>query len=216
MTLHRLIGYVFTAGALLGPAQAAAQTPTKPAPQPTKLPYEKDLSTNWVIDGAHARVSFQVRHLVGRVTGDFTNWTGTLRTNGVDWTRGIADVTIQTNSLNTLNAARDADLKSARFFDVKKFPTILFTSTGLVKDGQKVEMGGLLTIKGITKSVALKCEFLGRGKGQDGKERMGFLATTVIERKDFGLVYNELIDGLPLVGDQATITIEFEAVQKEG
>lgn len=206
----RLAGLVSLSLAVMTPAALLAQKPATVA----HSAFEKDLTTTWQVDAAHARVSFQVRHLVGRVTGTFGTWTGTLRTNGIEWTRGTADVTIQAGSLNTLNPARDADLKGPRFFDAKKYPQITFTSTGLVKEGQKVEMGGLLTIRGITKAVTLKGDFLGRGKGADGKERMGFEASTVIERKDFGLTYNELIDGLPLVGDQATITIEFEAIKQ--
>lgn len=187
-------------------AQAAPRRPAMP-------PVDKALTTTWTIDPTHSRLSFRVRHLVGKVEGDFTGWNAVIRTNGAEWTRGAADVQVRTATISTRNEKRDADLRSARFFDVQKYPAMTFTSTGLLKTDDVIEMGGLLTIKGITKQVTLRGLFLGRGKGVDGKERMGFEASTVIKRKDFGLTYDDKIDGLPIVGDEATITIQFEAVQ---
>jgi len=176
-------------------------------------PVDKSLVTTWRTDPTHSRMSFRVRHLVGKVEGNFANWDAVLHTNGADWTKGAADVSVRTNSIATRSAQRDADLRSPRFFDVKKFPMMTFYSTGVLRTDDVVEMGGLLTIKGITKPVVLRGLFLGRGKGADGRERMGFEASTVIKRKDFGLMYSEMIDGLPIVGDEATITIEVEAIR---
>ena len=176
-------------------------------------PVDKSLVTIWRTDPTHSRMSFRVKHLVGKVEGNFANWDAVLHTNGTDWTKGAADVSVRTASIATRNAQRDADLRSPRFFDAKKFPMMTFYSTGVLRTDDVVEMGGLLTIKGITKPVVLRGLFLGRGKGADGRERMGFEASAVIKRKDFGLMYSEMIDGLPIVGDDATITIEIEAVR---
>lgn len=193
------------------PAATVAQAVAAKAP--ASAPVDKSLTTTWTIDPTHSRLSFRVRHLVGKVEGDFTSWTAVIRTNGAEWTRGAADVQVKTATISTRNDKRDADLRSPRFFDVQKYPAMTFTSTGLLKTDDVIEMGGLLTIKGITKQVTLRGLFLGRGKGADGKERMGFEASTVIKRKDFGLTYDDKIDGLPIVGDEATITIQFEAVK---
>lgn len=174
---------------------------------------DASLKTTWQVDPAHSQLQFTVRHLVGKVSGTFDGWSGTLRTNGEQWTRGTADVSIRTATLNTRNSVRDADLRSTRFFDVKQFPAITFSSTGMIQEGDRVELGGLLTIKGNTRPVVLAGQFLGRGRGKDGKLRMGFEASTVVDRKTFGLTYNDLIDGTPLIGDSAMVTISLEAIE---
>lgn len=199
-----------TALALLLAAPASAQSVRPAALLP---PVDKSISTVWTVDLTHSRLSFRVRHLVGKVEGNFGDWRAVIRTNGTDWTRGAADVTVRTGTIATRNVQRDADLRSPRFFDVKNHPVMTFMSTGLIRTDDVVEMGGLLTIKGITKPVVLRGLFLGRGKDAAGNERMGFEASTIIKRKDFGLTYSEAIDGLPIVGDEATITIEVEAVK---
>ncbi len=200
---------------LLGTGTLAAQA--KPVALGKSTPpissVDKSLVTAWRVDPAHSSLAFTVRHLVGKVSGTFDGWSGTLRTNGAEWTRGVADVSIRTATLNTRNAARDADLRSARFFDVQKYPAITFSSTGMIQEGDRVELGGLLTIRGQTRPVVLKGQFLGRGKGPDGKLRMGFEASTSVARKDFGLTYNALVDGTPLIGDSATVVISLEAVE---
>jgi polyisoprenoid-binding protein YceI len=88
-----------------------------------------------------------------------------------------------------------------------------FTSTGMIHNGSSVELGGLLTIKGVTRPVTLRGEFLGSAKGTDGRRHMGFEAKTTIDRRPYGLTYNRLNDGFALVGNDATITILLEAVE---
>jgi len=201
---------ILAVAALLATAPLSAQT-VRPVIYPA--PSDKAMTTTWKVDLVHSRLSFRVRHLVGKVEGNFGAWDAVIRTNGSDWTRGTADVAVKTATIATRNAQRDADLRSKRFFDVKAHPEMTFMSTGMIRTDDVVEMGGLLTIKGVTKPVVLRGLFLGRGKGADGRERMGFEASTIIKRKDFGLVYNDAIGGLPIVGDEATITIEIEAVR---
>ena len=201
---------ILAVAALLVAAPMSAQTLRAVA---YPAPVDKAMTTAWKVDLVHSRLSFRVRHLVGKVEGNFGAWDALIRTNGTDWTRGTADVSVKTATIATRNAQRDADLRSRRFFDVKAHPEMTFTSTGMIRTGDVVEMGGLLTIKGVTKPVVLRGLFLGRGKGADGRERMGFEASTVLNRKDFGLVYSEAVDGLPIVGDEATISIAIEAIR---
>jgi polyisoprenoid-binding protein YceI len=169
--------------------------------------------TKWVIDPVHSQIDFRVRHLVGRVRGTFTDWYGIIVTKDQDWTHGTVNVSAQTASLSTGNAYRDADLRSARFFAVDSFPSLTFESTDIVASDSTVEIGGILTIKGRAHHVVLTGQFRGIAVDPDRHPRIAFDASTVIDRRDYGMIWNEWLAAGPVIGNEVEITIAIEAVQ---
>jgi polyisoprenoid-binding protein YceI len=192
---------------ILGATGVAAQATQRSSSKPAKD------GTHWVIDPVHSQVDFRVRHMVGRVRGTFDSWYGIIVTNDRDWTRGTVNVTVNTRSVNTGNKYRDADLRGVHFFAADSFPTMTFESTGIVATDSTVEIGGLLTLKGQTRHVVLTGQYRGIGRDRDGRERIAFDGTTAIDRREFGMSYNELVDGALAIGDEAEITLAFEAVR---
>lgn len=185
--------------------RVAAQEPTPAAPPPG--------GTRWVVDIVHSQIDFRVRHLVGRVRGTFTNWYAVILTEDQDWRHGRVNVTVQTASLNTGNAYRDADLKSQRFFGVDSFPEMTFLGTGIAASDTTVEIIGLLTIKAQTKPVTLKGTYRGIAKDDSGHERIAFEATVTLDRRDFGIDWNASVGSNTLIGNEVEITIALEAAR---
>jgi polyisoprenoid-binding protein YceI len=169
--------------------------------------------TKWVVDMVHSQVDFGVRHLVGQVRGTFHRWYAVLVTKEGDWKLGIVNVTIQTASLNTGNSYRDDDLRSDRFFAVSRYPEMTFRGTGFAVADSTVDVNGILTIKGHSKPVTLSGRYRGTAKAIDGHERIAFQATGAVDRRDFGMTWNETIGGTELVGNNVEITIGIEAVR---
>jgi polyisoprenoid-binding protein YceI len=167
----------------------------------------------WTVDPAHSEVSFRVRHLTGRVRGHFKEYTTSLMADPAQLTTGSVTVEVKTASVNTEQEKRDAHLRSPDFFDVEKFPAMTFKSTKVDANGKDLALSGDLTIKGVTKPVVLKGTFNGKVTDPWGKERLGFEVSTTIDRRDFGLVWNKLVEGSSLVGDEVTIDIAIEAVK---
>ena len=170
-------------------------------------------ATKWVVDPVHSQVDFRIRHLVGRVRGTFTDWYGLLETQDRDWTHGTVRVTVQTRSLDTGNKYRDADLRSNRFFAVDSFPQMTFESTRIVARDSSVELRGVLTIKGRSRPIVLKGAYRGIARDREGHERIGFEASTTIDRRDFGITWNEVVAGVSTIGDDVDITITIEAAR---
>ncbi len=173
-------------------------------------------TTNWNFDLSHSSVNFHVRHLmVSKVHGRFSLWGGTLEIDSDDMTKSRVDVSIDATSVDTKEEKRDAHLRSADFFDVEKFPALTFKSTRVEKVGdEELAITGDLTIHGVTKSVKLAVELGGVAKDPWGGTRTGFSAKTSINRKDFGLGWNSVLEaGGVLVGEKVEITLEIEAVQ---
>ena len=171
----------------------------------------------WQIDSSHSGIHFTVRHLViAKVRGQFSRWTGALETPGSDFARGSLDVVIDASSIDTGVADRDAHLRSADFFDVERHPEVTFKSTGVTQtSADRLRVGGALTIKGITREVTLDAEVLGQAKDPWGNERAAFSATTAIDRRDFGLTWNQVLEtGGVMVGDRIDIAIDIEAVRQ--
>ncbi|MGI9155891.1 MAG: YceI family protein [Marmoricola sp.] len=166
------------------------------------------VSGTWTIDPSHSEVGFTVRHLVSKVRGQFEKFEGTV-TTGATVADTRATATIDLNSVNTRDEGRDGHLRSADFFDVEKSGPMTFTTASF--DGQKAV--GDLTLKGVTRPVELDVEFLGIGGDPWGGTRAGFEATTEINRKDFGVSFEGIVDGGKiLVGDKVTIHLAVEAV----
>jgi len=171
----------------------------------------------WEIDSSHSGIHFSVRHLViAKVRGQFSRWTGTLEVPGTDFTRASLDVVIDASSIDTGVADRDAHLRSGDFFDVEGYPEITFKSTSVKATGpDRLHVGGTLTIKGVTRDVVLDVEVLGQAKDPWGNERAAFSATTSVDRREFGLTWNQALEtGGVMVGDRIDITIDIEAVRQ--
>jgi polyisoprenoid-binding protein YceI len=169
--------------------------------------------TRWVVDVVHSQIDFRVRHLVGRVRGTFTNWYAVIVTGNRDWRLGKVNVTVQTASLNTGNAYRDADLRSSRFFGVDSFPEITFLGTGIAASDTTLQIIGLLTIKGHTHPATFTGTYLGIAKDTQGYERIAFEATTTLDRRDFGIDWNAAVGQTSLIGNEVEITIALEAAR---
>lgn len=171
----------------------------------------------WQIDSSHSGIQFTVRHLViAKVRGQFSRWTGSLETPGRDCYRASLNVAIDASSIDTGVADRDAHLRSADFFDVERYPEITFTSTAVTQAAADwLRVTGALTIKGVTRDVALEVEVLGQAKDPWGNERAAFSATTAIDRREFGLTWNQVLEtGGVMVGERVHIAIEIEAVRQ--
>jgi len=166
------------------------------------------------IDPQHSTVGFRVRHLFTKVNGQFREFEGSIAFDRQSLAVSQVSVAIQAASVDTNVEARDKDLRSGRFFDVEKYPTLTFSSTAIVDvTGNRGRIKGTLTIHGVSREVVLEAEFLGAGKDPWGNQRYGFHATTKINRKDFGMTWNEVIEaGGVLVGDEVEITLDVEAV----
>jgi polyisoprenoid-binding protein YceI len=169
--------------------------------------------TRWVADPVHSQVQFRVRHLVGRVYGTFDDWYAVIVTRDEDWTHGTVNVGVQTRSVNTGNIHRDADLRSARFFAADSFPRMTFESTGIVATDSTVEIGGILTLKGRARHVVLTGQYQGMATDYARQRRIAFEARTSIDRRDFGISYSELVNGVPGIGNEVEITIAIEAIR---
>jgi polyisoprenoid-binding protein YceI len=171
------------------------------------------------LDPGHTSVGFSVRHFFSKVPGKFTDFEGTVLIDEKNWAASSVEATIQAKSINTNNERRDNDLRSENFFDVEKFPTLTFKSTKVTPAGdKKLKVEGDLTMHGVTKPVTLDVEILGLGNvaigGRAMGSRAGFEATTTIDRKDFGIVWNRTLDqGGTMLGDDVAISIGVEAVK---
>ncbi len=175
-------------------------------------------TSTWNIDPAHSTAQFTVRHLgISNVTGSFTKVTGTVVLNDRDITQSEVSATIDVNSVDTRVEARDKDLKSPHFFEIEKYPTIEFKSKKIVSSGGRLQVIGDLTIHGTTRDVTLDVD----GPTPEladpwGNLRRGISATTTINRKDFNLLYNNLVKtGEAVVGDTVKIQIDAEMVRKK-
>jgi polyisoprenoid-binding protein YceI len=186
-------------------AQVSADAPAPGRPSETK----------WVVDMVHSQVDFGVRHLVGRVRGTFERWYAVLTTEQGRWPLGTVSVTIQTASLNTGNAYRDADLRSDRFFAVSRYPTMTFEGTGMAVADSTVKVMGVLTIKGHSKPVTLSGAYRGIAKDPGGHQRIAFEVTGEIDRRDFGITWNETVAGAEMIGNAVMLTIGIEAVRAD-
>lgn len=172
----------------------------------------------WNVDAAHSGIQFTVRHMVvSKVRGRFAAWTGTLDWNEADPSASQVEANIDAASIDTGVADRDAHLRSADFLDVARFPQISYKSRKIEAAGKgRLRVTGDLTVHGVTREVPLDVEILGRGKDPWGKQRTGFSATASIDRKEFGLKWNQVLEaGGVLVGERIDVEIEVQAVLAE-
>ena len=196
---HRRLGAV-SAISLFFALSAAAQTST------------------WNIDPNHSTAQFTVRHLaISNVSGAFTKVTGSVVLNEKDITQSQVNAVIDASSIDTRQPDRDKDLRSPNFLDVEKYPTLEFKSKKIVNNGGKLQLVGDLTLHGTTREVTLDVD----GPTPEltdpwGNLRRGFSATTTINRKEYGVVWNNTLKtGEAVVGDNVKIQIDVEIVKKK-
>jgi polyisoprenoid-binding protein YceI len=199
------------ASALLLPALLLGSRPAMA--QMASAPVKATRASTWQIDPTHSELTFRIRHLVSRVRGTFTEWSGTLTADPQNLSGGAVEVKINTGSIDTGNERRDTHLRSADFFDAAAHPVITFKSRSVRVEGKNVRVAGDLTLRGVTRPVVLQGEYLGLTREASGKQRIGFEAETTINRHDFGVSWNRAVESGAMLGDEVTISLTVAAVQ---
>lgn len=172
----------------------------------------------WNVDASHTKVQFTVSHMVvSSVTGDFKVFGGTAVAKGNDFTDAAVDFSIDVDSINTDNPKRDGHLKSEHFFDVEKYPNITFKSKSMKKTGDNTfKLIGYLTIRDVTKVVELDATLGGVIVDNRGNDRAGFKFTGSINRFDYNLTWNKLLDaGGAMVGKTVDILCNVELIHRK-
>ncbi|WP_395094004.1 YceI family protein [Armatimonas sp.] len=177
--------------------------------------FQLDPAGTWAVDNVHSEIGFSVRHLgAGKTRGKFTDFTGTVIADPKNIAKSSVSFTVQAKSIDTANTARDNHLRSADFFDVATFPTLSFVSTKVEKAGKGYRATGKLTIHGVTKIISFPFAISGPTKGMQKETRAGVEARFSVNRKDFGLVWNGLVEGTQVVGEQVEISLDLEGIKK--
>lgn len=166
----------------------------------------------YTIDKTHTEVGFDVRHFFTKVHGQFKEFDGTIVFDEKDPSAISVEATAVAASISTDNDRRDGHLRSADFFDVEKYPSVTFKSTKVTPAGKnKYKIAGDFTMRGVTKPVVFDAEFLGAGNVGRGT-KAGFSATTTVNRKDYGILWNKTLDnGGVMLGEEVTISLSIEA-----
>ena len=169
----------------------------------------------FAIDKTHSEVGFQVRHLVTKVRGRFTDFSGTIAFDEAHPERSSLSISIAAASIDTSAADRDTHLRSDDFFAVEKFPAITFTTSNVTKNsGGQFEVEGTLTIRDTARPLTVPVSYLGTATDPWGHARVGFEGEITVNRKDFGLNWNAALEaGGFLVGDDVKISVSFQAIQ---
>jgi polyisoprenoid-binding protein YceI len=174
-------------------------------------------ATTWRIDAAHTEVGFAVRHLmISTVKGRFSGVQGTVTTRGDDFSGATVEATIDAGSIDTREPQRDGHLRSPDFFHVDQFPSLTYISRRVESHGHgKYSLVGDLTIRGVTREVVLDVTAEGLGRDPWGNERAGFSARGVINRRDFGLTYNQVLEtGGVIIGEDVKLSIDLELIKE--
>jgi len=170
----------------------------------------------FAIDTDHSDVGFSVRHMLSRTRGRFARFSGQIELDREHPERSSIVFEVDPASIDTRQPDRDTHLKSGDFFDVERFPVVRFTSHSMTKIGtDRFRVGGTLELRGILKPMELEVTFHGVAKDPWGAERAGFSTQAVINRKEFGMVWNAALDnGGLILGDDVTLAIDLETVRK--
>ena len=171
----------------------------------------------YTIDKGHSEVSFQVRHLVTQVRGNFNDYQGTINLDPANLEKSSVDFKIKADSIDTNVADRDKHLKGEDFFYVEKYPEITFKSKTIKKTGKDTyDVAGTLTMRGVAKEVTLPVTFLGMVKDPWGNEKAGFSTDLTLNRKDYGINWNAALDnGGVVLSDDVKISINLETQKKK-
>ncbi len=171
--------------------------------------------TAWKLDPAHTVVEFSAKHMmITTVKGRIADVQGTIYTDEKNPANSSVEATLKGASIDTRSEQRDQHLRSGDFLNVEQFPEIRFRSTRVVGDKDKFKLTGELTIRDVTREITLDVEYGGRTRDPWGGERVGFSATGKIDRREFGLVWNQTLEtGGLLVGNDIRIDIDAQAVK---
>jgi polyisoprenoid-binding protein YceI len=169
------------------------------------------------VDKTHSEVTFRVRHFVSKVSGRFDDFSGTISIVPGKPAASSVEFAIKAASINTANPARDNHLRSADFFDVEKNPEITFKSTKIAPvDAATFNVTGIFTMHGLAREITIPVGFGGTVTDQRGTEKAGFSLTSKLNRKDYGIVWNQTLDsGGVMLGDEVEITVNIEANKKK-
>lgn len=173
--------------------------------------------SQWTVDPTHSSIDFSVKHMmIAKVKGTFHAFEANIVADAFDLTSADIQLTVDLNSVDTRNKDRDAHLRTADFFDIEKFPSLVFTSTAITKtDDGEYSVVGDVNLHGVTRSEKFTVSFEGAGKDPWGNEKVGFSAAGSLKRSDYGLTYNALLEtGGVLIGDEVKISIEIEAIHQ--
>ena len=166
------------------------------------------------IDPAHSEATFQVRHLITKVRGHFSDFAGTIAFDEAAPEESSVSFTIQAGSIDTSQKDRDAHLRSADFFETDAYPTITFVSTSIARQGDGTyAVTGQFTIRDVTRTITLPVTYLGRANDPWGNERVAFETEYTLNRKDYGLTWNAALEtGGFLVGDEVKVSLSVQAI----
>ncbi len=198
----RIQSFGLLAFLLLFAVPVTAFTPDPPA---ERVPY--------AVDKAHTQVQFKVKHLgITTVTGTFHDFEIDLDLDASDLSTLQTSATVQAGSIDTGIERRDGHLRSGDFFEAETYPTLTFESTGVQNvNGNQFELLGNLTIRDVTLPVVLDAEMAGPVTDMEGKQRVAFTASTTINRKDYGLQWNRVVEGVNVVSDNVDIILDIQA-----
>lgn len=174
------------------------------------------LTGEYTLDPSHSRIGFVARHaMVTKVRGSFNAFTGAASIDGTDPSKSSVSVTIDASSIDTRNADRDGHLRGNDFLDLETYPEITFVSTSISESGDDTfDVTGDLTIKGVTKEITVPFSFEGTATDPFGNSRVGFEGSTTINRKDYGVTWNAVLEtGGVLVSDKITLEFEISAIK---
>lgn len=178
-------------------------------------PRSTETVKTYAVDKTHSDVSFQVRHLVTKVRGRFADFDAEIRVVPANPQDSSVRFTIRAASIDTDLPDRDQHLRSADFFDAEKYPEITFVSSRIQPIGEdRYGVTGLLTLHGVTRELTLPVTFLGFAVDPWGNDKAGFETEVVLNRKDFGMIWNAALDnGGVVLGDKVTVSIALEVVR---
>lgn len=170
----------------------------------------------WVVDKPHSAASFRVRYLMSTVTGRFRDIEAAVRINRDESAKSSVEFTMQAASIETGEPDRDEHLRSPDFFEVAKYPAITFKSTAVVpKSPTEFDVTGDLTMHGVTKRITVPVTFLGFARDPRGNEKAGFELATTLDRKDYNITWNRVLDeGGLLLGDEVKVTVELQLMKQ--
>jgi polyisoprenoid-binding protein YceI len=167
--------------------------------------------TLYRVDGDHSGINFKIRHFVTNVSGRFRDFDGLIRYDRQSPAASSVEFSVKAASIDTTSNDRDEDLRSKNFFEVAKYPTLSFVSTRVApKDADTLEVTGNLTMHGVTREITFPVRLLGT-VAIPGGEKMGFEANFTVNRKEFGINWNNILDSGPVLGDEVRVSIEVEA-----
>jgi polyisoprenoid-binding protein YceI len=212
---NALLAAAFAALALAGLTGLPALTNAFAQTKPTKVAYAPITGGEYKIDAAHSTIGFSIRHYeINWVSGRFKDFAGTIRYDEQDPTKSSVEFTAKVESIDTGVANRDKHLRTADFFEVEKYPEMTFKSTRVERKGKSWVLHGDLTLKGITKPVAIPFQLTGAIKDPRGNTRFGVDAQTKIDRRDFGVTWGKPLEGGGFdLGHEVLISLQLEAVK---